>query len=66
MLWTQPRGQVFTTAAATPGGLVSAKVDWPLSGTFRVGAMVEAKTSGWVAGNVALGPAVDVSLTVGF
>jgi hypothetical protein len=66
MLWTQPRGQVFTTTAATPGGLVSAKVDWPLSGTFRIGAMLEAKTSGWVAGNVALDPAVDVALTVGF
>jgi hypothetical protein len=66
MLWTQPRGQAFTTTAATPGGLVSAEIDWPLSGALRVGTQVEAKTSGWVAGNVALGPAVDVSLTVGF
>jgi hypothetical protein len=66
MLWTQPRGQVFTTKSAAPGGLVSAEIDWPLCRAFRVGAQVEAKTSGWVAGNVALGPAVDVTLTVGF
>jgi len=66
MLWTQPRGQAFTTTAATPGGLVSAEIDWPLCRVFRIGAQVEAKTTGWVAGNVALGPAVDVSLTVGF
>ena len=66
MLWTQPRGQVFTTRSATPGGLVSVEIDWPLCRASRVGAQVEAKTSGWVAGNVGLGPAVDVSLTVGF
>jgi hypothetical protein len=66
MLWTQPRGQVFTTTAATPGGLVSAKIDWPLSRAFRAGAQVEAKTSGWVAGNTSLDPDVDVSLIVGF
>jgi len=66
MLWTQPHGQAFTTTAASPGGLVSAEIDWPLCRSFRVGAQVEAKTSGWVAGNVALGPAVDVTITVGF
>jgi hypothetical protein len=66
MLWTQPRGQVFTTTAAAPGGLVSARIDWSLSRAFRVGAQIEAKTSGWVAGNTALDPDVDVSLTVGF
>lgn len=66
MLWTQPSGQNFTTTADTPGGLLAAKIDWPLSRAFRIGAQLEAKTSGWVAGNVALDPALDVSLTVGF
>jgi len=42
-----------------PGGLVSLRADYPVTGWLRTGAEVEAKTRGWVPGNVYLDPNIS-------
>ncbi len=61
-LWTQPSGQGFETSKPQPGGLASLRIDWPATEGLRAFAEIEAKTSGWVAANVSLDPALSVRL----
>jgi hypothetical protein len=53
-LWVQPKGQKFRTQESQPGGLLSVKINYPVSKTFETYIGVEQKTDGWVAGNVYL------------
>ena len=59
-LWLQPDDQRFHTRDAAPGGLLALKVHRSGAGRFGAFAEVEAKTAGWVAGVVNLGPNVGV------
>lgn len=61
--WLQPRGQEFYTEAAAPGGLVAVKLGFPANRHMEMFVEVEAKTAGWVAGNVYLDE--NVSTRVG-
>jgi hypothetical protein len=61
-LWMQPRDQVFRTSDAAFGGLASLRVHRAGTGRLGTWAEVEAKTAGWVAGNVNLGANVSVRL----
>ena len=67
-LWLQPEGQRFHARAASPGGLVALKVHRPGRGRFGAFAEVEAKTAGWVAGNVRLdrSASVNIGASLGF
>lgn len=65
-LWTQPSGQDFETSKSEPGGLVSLRVDWPATGGLQAFVEVEAKASGWVAGNVSLDPSISARLGIGY
>lgn len=49
MLWLQPNG--FHDRKATPGGLLRLQGAYALDRTWRIVAMAEGKTQGWVAGN---------------
>ncbi len=60
--WMQPQAQQFRTSAASPGGLAGFRVHRPISGRFGSWMEVEAKTAGWVAGNVHLGRNVSLRL----
>ena len=62
-LWLQPEGQAFRTSAMQPGGLVSLRVRPASDARLSSFAEVEAKTAGWVAGNVNLER--NVSLRIG-
>lgn len=61
-LWMQPAGQSFRTREAKPGALAALRVVRPGSSRWGTFAEVEAKTAGWVAGNVNLDPNVSVRL----
>jgi hypothetical protein len=52
--WRQPAGQSFRTAEAALGGLAALRMDYRQAGRLGAFAEVEAKTSGWVSGNVYL------------
>ncbi|HTW92122.1 MAG TPA: hypothetical protein VMH22_10485 [bacterium] len=65
-LWTQPSGQGFETSRPAPGGLASLRVDWPATRGLHAFAEIEAKTSGWVAGNASLDPNVSARLGIGY
>lgn len=65
-LWTQPSGQGFETSRPEPGALASLRIDWPMAGALGAFAEVEAKTGGWVAGNVSLDPNVSARLGIGY
>lgn len=54
-LWLQPRGQQFRTNEATPGLLASVRLR-----EQRMFVEIEAKSAGWVAGNVHLDRSVAV------
>lgn len=58
--WLQPRDQRADAHQSVPGVLVSLRADYPVTGWLRAGAEVEAKTRGWVAGNVYLDQSVSV------
>ena len=57
--WLQPRYQRADARQPVPGGLVSLRADYPVNGWLRAGAEVEAKTRGWVPGNVYLDPNIS-------
>jgi hypothetical protein len=60
--WLQPDGQRFRTAGGTPGVLGSMRFE-PRAGRGLAPYLeIEAKTAGWVAGNVDLGSNVSVRL----
>lgn len=63
MLWQQPAEQTFMTTEADTGGLVSFRLDTPYSRTLRPYIELEAKSEGWVAGNVYLQD--NISLRIG-
>ena len=58
--WQQPAGQSFRAARADLGGLAALRVDYRQAGRLGAFAEVEAKTSGWVSGNVYLDRNVSV------
>lgn len=57
-LWLQPKGQRFDSEAAQAGVLTSQRLDVRLSSASSAYAEIEAKSGGWVAGTVSLGPAL--------
>jgi len=59
MAWLQPEGLAFHADKARPGGLLRALIELPASEHVRPFFELEAKTEGWVAGNVYTGPAVS-------
>lgn len=61
-LWMQPEDQRFRTSAASAGGLAALRVHRSVAGRFGSWVEVEAKTAGWVAGNVHLDPNVSLRL----
>ena len=58
--WQQPVGQAFRTGKADLGGLAALRMDYRQTGRLGAFAEVEAKTSGWVSGNVYLDRNVSV------
>ncbi|MBI5538375.1 MAG: hypothetical protein HY898_36970 [Deltaproteobacteria bacterium] len=58
--WLQPENQRFLQSTAAPGGQVAARVGVAVSKLAEPYVEVDAKTAGWVAGNVHLDPAVVV------
>ena len=61
-LWMQPDDQLFRSDDAQPGGLAAASVHRQLGERFGIFGEVEAKTAGWVAGNVYLGGAIETRI----
>jgi hypothetical protein len=61
-VWLQPEDQQFDTRKGKVGGLVSLKLERPLSERYDGFVELEAKTDGWVAGNVYLEDNVSVRL----
>jgi hypothetical protein len=57
--WFQPAGQRFDATNVAPGGLIAARVAAPIHGVAPF-IELEAKSDGWVAGNVALDAAFSV------
>lgn len=53
-LWLQPEQQEFETHHAQLGGLISGKLSYPWSSDLSAYLELEAKSAGWVAGNVYL------------
>lgn len=62
MLWTQPQNQLFFSKNYQLGGLIEAKIYYPINNFFQPYISITAKTSGWVAGNVYLEPNISGSL----
>jgi hypothetical protein len=62
-LWLQPRDQSFRTTSTQPGGLVALRVRHATRARVAAFAELEAKTAGWVAGNVHLER--NVSMRIG-
>jgi len=62
-LWLQPRDQGFRTTSSQPGGLFALRVRKATAARMAAFAELEAKTAGWVAGNVHLER--NVSLRIG-
>jgi len=54
MAWLQPENQLFFSQKSKIGGLIEAKIQYPLSKYINPFISVTAKTNGWVAGNVYL------------
>ena len=63
-VWLQPRNQEFRTTRARPGALVALTLAPGKARGLRPFVQVEAKTEGWVAGNVHLGPGVNVRIGI--
>jgi hypothetical protein len=57
-LWMQPERQRFEGTGISPGALIGARAALPLTYEYRVFVEADAKTAGWVPGNVYLDPAV--------
>ena len=60
MAWLQPQDQLFYTDKATPGGLLQIRTDFGMNKKINWYTELEAKTSGWVAGNPYLSGNVTV------
>lgn len=58
-VWLQPRDQRFDSPSSQGGGWLSLGVACPLTRRLAWSIECDAKTSGWVAGNVFLDPAVQ-------
>jgi hypothetical protein len=59
-LWLQPTAQRYDSPTAQPGMLLSQRLDVTLSRNTGAFTELEAKTNGWSAGTVELGPAVSI------
>lgn len=59
-LWLQPTHQRYDSPTAQPGMLLSQRLDVNLSRNTGAFAELAAKTEGWSAGTVELGPAVSI------
>jgi hypothetical protein len=57
--WLQPEGQLFHTASVSPGAYALAGAALPLGQYLEIFAEADAKTPGWVPGNVYLDAAVQ-------
>ena len=60
--WLQPKNQRFDSEAAEPGGLAGVRWNDPILPSVEIYGEVEAKTQGWVAGNVYLDSNVSFRL----
>lgn len=63
-IWLQPKNQQFYTNDSELGGVATVKINYPTQATWETFVEVEAKTAGWLAGNVYLGNDVSVRLGV--
>jgi len=63
-LWLQPKEQQFLTDESELGGIATVKFHLPARQTWETFVEMEAKTQGWVAGNVYLGRNLSVRLGV--
>lgn len=61
-VWLQPERQRFDTAQSQVGGRISTIMKYPWSQTTNVYVELDAKTAGWVAGNVYLDGNVSTRL----
>jgi hypothetical protein len=59
-LWLQPREQRFFASSAAPGGALELRLNVPLFGDFELYVEGQAKSAGWVPGNVFLGPSLNL------
>lgn len=57
-LWLQPAQLRFEGTGVSPGALLGSRVALPLSNQYRLYVEADAKTAGWVPGNVYLDPAI--------
>lgn len=57
-LWLQPLDQSFTTATIQPGGVLATRFGYEATSSLSPFLEIEGKSAGWLAGNVALGPAL--------
>ena len=62
MAWLQPQNQLFFSPKSQLGGLIEAKIQYPLLKSIYPYISVTAKTNGWVAGNVYLESNISGSL----
>jgi hypothetical protein len=63
-LWLQPKDQQFDTGESKLGGIATATLHLPINKQWGTYLEMEAKTQGWVAGNVYLQDNVSVRLGV--
>jgi hypothetical protein len=64
-MWLQPKGQQFYTDESEVGGIATIKFHFPMYEQWETFVEMEAKTQGWVAGNVYLGDNFSVRLGIG-
>lgn len=64
-LWLQPKDQQFYTKEADWGGVTTLKLNFPINSPWETFVELEAKTPGWVAGNVYLGSNASLRVGVG-
>lgn len=57
--WLQPEDQLYRTTSVLPGGSARVEAALPLRSYFELYAEADAKTAGWVPGNVYLGAAAQ-------
>ena len=64
-MWLQPKDQQFYTDQSELGGIATMKLNFPAYKQWETFIEMEAKTQGWVAGNVYLGDNFSIRLGVG-
>ncbi len=62
-LWLQPEDLMFFSKSSKPGGLLSARIYYPINKRYEAYLKLSGKSEGWVAGNVYLEP--NISSQVG-